>query len=213
MDEILTRFHDRNSSFSMLDKLNKNSNFALEELPSDDSDYILIKNCFENTMDVTNLVKTYKIYRVNKLDESDETSEEKTANLLLFHGTNLESAVGILDTDFKPSAEGAYGPGVYLTESSLCAMVASRQKVGLVSLNDYLNIDTLDINAQNKKIHFIFVNEVLQSEKLERKIVEDRPTEKTDTPRQYQFEKHIKKGTTLKNSEKDYKNDSCGRKS
>ena len=31
---------------------------------------------------------------------------------MLFHGTSLDSAFGILEEDFKPSTKGAFGPGV-----------------------------------------------------------------------------------------------------
>ena len=91
-----------------------------------------------------------KIYRVLNR-KSDDTSEDKSNNILLFHGTNVSSAVGILEKGFKPSNKGLYGPGVYLTASSNLAMQFSSYK---------------SQKSDKKKEFVVLVNEVLDSEKL-----------------------------------------------
>ena len=106
--------------------------YAIQQVVSTNDDYILIKKCFEATM--LNCVKANvrKIYRAvirgNK-------SEQKSDNLMLFHGTTRANVVGILEEGFKPSTEGKHGPGVYLTECSSAAVTFSSKKVS--GLTDY----------------------------------------------------------------------------
>ena len=94
-------------------------------------------------------VKTDKIFRVKKRN-SRETNKRKNNNILLFHGTDIDSAVGILEGGFKPSTEGKFGPGVYLTASSNVAASYSVAKS----------------RQQQNKLFRMFVNEVLESKKL-----------------------------------------------
>ena len=53
---------------------------------------------------------------------------KKSDNILLFHGTSVTNAVGILEKGFKSSTSGLHGPGVYLTASSHLAMEYSFKK-------------------------------------------------------------------------------------
>ena len=61
--------------------------------------------------------KNFQIYKVIK-QNNKETVDEKSNNLMLFHGTSQESAAGILKNGFKNSEEGFFGKGVYMIESS-----------------------------------------------------------------------------------------------
>ena len=79
-------------------------------MESTNDDYKLIKKSFE---DPRKKVEAHKIYRV-KQRISDGTDEKKSDNML-FHGTNIDGAVGILEKGFKPSKGGSFGPGVYLS--------------------------------------------------------------------------------------------------
>ena len=53
-------------------------------------------------------VETHKIYRVIERN-SDETSKQN--NKLLFHGTNIDSGLGMLEEGFKPSTRGSSDQG------------------------------------------------------------------------------------------------------
>ena len=87
-----------------------------------------------------------------------------------------------------------------MTESSSCA--------GDFSLNKVV------CNKWNLKdgLLFIFINEILESEKIEEIVVEEKFTPKTDSPRKNQFEKYVIKGTAQKHSVDTYEQDSNGRK-
>ena len=104
----------------------EDSTYFLREMRTKDKDYKLIKKCFVDQMlkpDTPHLsfdVYKIKIYRVKKR-ECKEKGKHVNGNLLLFHGTNHESTVGILEKGFKPSTMGMYGRGVYLTERSYTA--------------------------------------------------------------------------------------------
>ena len=88
---------------------------------------------------------------------------------MLFHGTSCDTAVGILEKGFNPSTKGKYGPGVYLTKRSRCAIEYSVVKncefrKTECSKNYTFNGETLEL--LNKKENIIFVNEILESETL-----------------------------------------------
>ena len=132
-----------------------NSNYALEELRSGGHDFNLIKKCFSTKVIrfdkfASSKEFTMKVYRVINR-KSNDTREDKSNNILLFHGTNVSSAVGILEKGFKPSNKGIYGPGVYLTASSRSAMQFSSNK---------------GQKSDKKKEFVVLVNEVLDSENL-----------------------------------------------
>ena len=161
---------------------------------------------FEKTRWVGEKLETYKIHRVTRRGV-DETSEEKRDNLMLFHGTNRDNAVAILNTGFKPSSEGYFGPGVYLTASPSCATLSSTASVvksRVICIKEHLNSNLL----------FAFVNEVLESENLKKVVLERDVTNKTDDRRQNQFEKYIVKGSLSaeKKYNATYGRDSSGRK-
>ena len=148
---------DMNSDImNMVDKYDEDSMYVLEEIPSTDDDYKLIKKCF--TEKTYNLIMysyyetlTMKIYRVNKRS-SAETTNQKSDNLMLFHGTTHDNAVGILEKGFKPSTKGLHGPGVYMTASSGRARVFSRRNI---------------FDLFKRKESTVVVNEIVESETLE----------------------------------------------
>ena len=67
------------------------------------------------------------MYNIKK--RKNDNKDEESINTLLFHGTNVTNAVGILEKGFKSSTSGLHGPGVYLTASSHLAMEYSIKKV------------------------------------------------------------------------------------
>ena len=125
----------------------------------------------------------------NKNDDvkaADDVCDGKTENLLLFHGTSLENSVGIIEEGFRPSEKGRFGPGVYLTASSACAMgyaiTRSQDKKLLVP-------NSIAWGQQPPNMmHCVFVNEVLESEKL--KVLEWSDPDST----KYQFAKYLEMG-------------------
>ena len=195
-----------NKEFIKNDSTSENSEYFIEEMSPKQKDYKLIKKCFKDTMlkhygsrQTTLEVVEIKIYRVNKRN-NNEKIEQKSNNLLLFHGTCCKNSVGILNEGFKPSIEGIYGPGVYLTESSFRAVDFSQIK----------SREELDecFDEHNRKVSFVFVNEILDSDKL--KVINAKDKVKvtfTKTPRKNQFEKYIKSGCD-KNIKHTYQKDS-----
>ena len=97
----------------------------------------------------TRTVKTEKIFPVKKRN-SGETNKRKYYNILLFRGTNLDIAVGILEEGFKPSTGGKFRPAVYPTASS----------------NVTASYSVAKSRQQQNKLFRMFVNEVLESKKL-----------------------------------------------
>ena len=158
-------------------------------------------------------VKTHKIYRV-KQRISDGTSEEKSDNMLLFHGTNFDGAVGILEKGFKPSTGGLFGPGVYLSSSSSCSVSYSVSKTeyengyyhGIIS-----NSKKSSFTVKQKQLLNVFVNEVLESEKL--KVVKCHWNEPYSSyySHKYQFARYIDDETKEKRTNETYEKDSNGR--
>ena len=196
---ITASFEMPSAALNMVGKYAENSVFALQEMVSTNDDYILIKKCFEETTLNDYELNISKIYRVGK---HGETSEQKSDNLMLFHGTSRVNAVGILEEGFKPSSRGKHGPGVYLTDISSCAGDYSLKKC----LKNVLNPYSKDL------LMFIFLNEILESEKIEEIVVEIEIPGKTASPRKHQFEKYVKKGTAKKHSDDTHEQDSNGRK-
>ena len=189
---IFAQLKSTSTTFGMVDKYDKNSKYTLNEMVSTNDDYMLIKKYFEETMSNVPMFQCQisKIYRVLI---RDKTSERKSDNILLFHGTTSKNAVGILEEGFKSSIQGKHGPGVYLTEFSSCAVNFAVEKIISIIFNNLL----ADINDN---LTFIFVNEILESEKLEEIVVEKTVTGKTASPRKNRFEKYIRRGTAAMNS-------------
>ena len=191
-----------NATMKLLESYSKNSMYFLDELLPEDDDYGLIKKCFVDKMQKpcsksrSIKVSELKIYRVIHR-ENNEKDKQQSDNLLLYHGTDFDSTVGILDKGFKPSISGLYGPGVYLTERSLCATLFSVRKNGE---NEAYNKWKENLKFGNKtefkfkKENFIFVNEILESKELKNKTVSKQNSSlKTSLKRKRRFEKYTLK--------------------
>ena len=116
---------------------------------------------------------------------------------MLFHGTNQKGVEGILKQGFKNSKKGWFGQGVYMTDCSDKAQ-------------DYCTDDDGCGDC------YIFVNEVLNSEKLQKKQQTLKFTYECsgydqDTKPDNPFENHVFRHDEQL-VEEDYKNDSIGRK-
>ena len=182
---VNARVKSASAAFDMVYKYDKNSMYTLKKMASTNDDYVLIKKYFEATILGAPEAQISKIYRVTKRGIGVRR-EQKSDNIMLFHGTSSRNGIGIVEQGFKPSVLGKYGPGVYLTEFSSCAESFAREK----------NIDHIKQKTDKRnELEFIFVNEILESEKLEEIVVEERVIGKTASPRKNQFEKYIRSGT------------------
>ena len=126
--------------------------YHLELLDDNNSDCKLLRdslglnnkenNCFAR------LKRKHKKPNFYKLKAPDEDVKESSdiPSLLLLHGTKAPNVEGILKEGFKPSREGKFGPGVYLTDSFEMAF-----KYGHCFVND---------EGVPKKSCYVFVNKV-----------------------------------------------------
>ena len=180
--------------------------YNLKRLDLNAGEFEFIKEFFDLTIDPVGSfkevcqIKDFCIYKVFE-NNPRKTEDKKSNNLMLFHGTIKESATGILKTGFKNSESGWFGKGVYMTE---CSDIA----------HDY----SMDINADNlggtRFFNYIFVNEVLESEKLQVHTLKGDPLEMDEDNTAdllHPFQKHVRPYSP-QSTEEDYKKDLMGRK-
>ena len=131
-------------------KSSKASKYEQEEISSDKEEYKFVKSFFDTTKNVFRRKSSPKEFKVFKITENNPltTLNDKRNNLMLFHGTTMKGVEGILKQGFKNSKKGWFGQGVYMTDCSDKAQ-------------DYCTDDDDDCGDC-----YIFVNEVLNSEKL-----------------------------------------------
>lgn len=184
----------------------KSFKYNLKRLDLKTEEFKFIKEFFDLTIDPAHgfknvfQIKDFRIYKV--LENSPrKTEDKKSNNLMLLHGTKKENATGILKTGFRNSESGWFGKGVYMTDCSYTAQ-------------DY----SIDYSADNlggtRFFNYVFVNEVLESEKLQIhtydgdifEMDEDNTAELT-----HPFQKHVRPHS-LQPTERDYKEDILGRK-
>ena len=95
--------------------------YKLKPLKDNEPDYKLLKNAFDSDGTEHNLLKKCKIkdLKIHKIVSTDNTEENEGngEHLLLLHGTKGQNIQGILKEGFKPSTDGTYGTGVYMTNS------------------------------------------------------------------------------------------------
>ena len=139
---------------------NKSWKYDLKKLESTSYEFKIVEHFFKTTSSIFPLFPgIFKKFQIWKVIEQNEkaTADEKSNNLMLFHGTNQKGVTGILENGYKNSKEGKFGKGVYMTESSNTASSYSYWSMNYSFLNFLFS----------KSSHFIFVNEVLNSENLE----------------------------------------------
>ena len=209
------KFDYFNSNRTLVDQYDKHSKYILEEMESTNDDYKLIKKSFKCAMYnwyTRYKYKAHKIYRV-KQRITDETGEKKSDNMLLYHGTSFDGAVGVLEKGYKASTGGTYGPGVYLSASPSCSVSYSVNKTsrhgyyhGIIS-----NSKKSSFTVKQKQLLNVFVNEVLESEKL--KVVKCHWNEPYSSyySHKYQFARYIDDETKEKRTNETYEKDSNGR--
>ena len=116
---------------------------------------------------------------------------------MLFHGRSRKGAARILKEGYRNSECGWFGKGVYMTDCSDTALMYS-----VIPSNS-------DCSETN---YFIFVNEVLESEKLQTfEFNSSDEMKNIDTPLKNPFNKHINKSSPQATYE-NYKDDFVWRK-
>ena len=114
---------------------------------------------------------------------------------MLFHGTSRCGVIGILNRGFKNSKDGWFGSAVYITDCSY-----NVQRYTMRNTHEY---------------NFIFVNEVLESEKLQTFEFDIFGIKQNGNPLKNTFNKHIRNFNGKKSAqtaEEYYKRDVKGRK-
>lgn len=174
--------------------------YDLRKLESTSDEFILVKTFYDTTKNsrsrgVKLPEQNFQICKV--IDNTSITTvKENSNNLMLFHGTNRKGATAILKQGFKNSEKGWFGKGIYMTD---CATTARGYSCVWQS-------------KKSKKYNSIFVNEVLESEKLQTFEFDIcKPMKDIDTPLKNQFNKHIDKSSPQA-KEWNYKKDRVGRK-
>ena len=92
---------------------------------------------------------------------------------MLFHGTSEKGATGILKEGFRNSEKGWFGKGVYMTDCSCTAF------------------NYASMAEDNSNIRYIFVNEVLVSEKMQIFEFDQNYAKEVSTKPKHPFEKHV----------------------
>ena len=175
--------------------------YNLQLLKETSDEFKLVKDFFNTTstghhFNSLELSQVYKVIEKNTKD----TDNVKSSNLMLFHGTSEKGVAGILKTGYRNSARGRFGRGVYLTESSDVASVYSGR-------------------GNHENDYFMFVNEILESQKLRTVFHEDSSVQSTlnsrhmysfftpvDELRDVEFTKYVNK-SNMKIGEEQYKKD------
>ena len=140
-----------------MENINKDSwKYNLQLLEEASNEFKFVKEFFHSTSTKnSDYGKTLELLQVYKVIEQNKKIKEcvKSSNLMLFHGTSKKGVAGILETGYTNSVKGDFGRGVYLTESSDLASIYSGGR------NPSPN--------EGRKINFMFVNEILESQKLQ----------------------------------------------
>ena len=180
-------------------KTDESSKYDYEKLDPASEEFNFLKETFMSTyfgLLICLKFNNFHIYKVNERNPVN-TAVKPVNNLMLFHGTSYKGVTGILREGFRNSEKGWFGKGVYMTD---CSEVAIRYAA---------------YNAEYSfSNYFIFVNEVLESEKLQtftfdRNVMYERGD--VSTQPKHQFEKHISK-LSLIPTKKDYTVDVEGRR-
>ena len=180
---------------------NNTYKYTTEELSKDKEEFKFVKSFFETTFiksedfastKLSSLIDV-KVYKVSENHPSKKLAIKRN-NLMLYHGTNEIGVKGILKDGFKNSKKGWFGQGVYMTDCSDRACLYSSSPM------------------QDEFKYYVFVNEVLESKKLqtfEYENFNDMTLEHFSPD--FQFEKHIPEGSKQP-AECEYKEDAEGRR-
>ena len=137
-----------------MENINKDSwKYNIQLLEETSDEFKLVKDFFHTTSTAnSDYGKSFEISQIYKVIQQNkkETDGVKSSNLMLFHGTGKKGVAGILETGYRNSVKGDFGRGVYLTESSDLASVYSGGR-----------------EVVTGKTRFMFVNEILESQKLQ----------------------------------------------
>ena len=175
---------------------NKSYKFGVSRLQPESEEFKTVKEFFDKSRIFENVPAMEPIFNfcLFKVFEYRPTKVKHQNNLMLLHGTSENFVNGILKNGFLNSKNGWYGKGVYMTDCVNIARTYSKAKCF-------------------SKYQCIFVNEVLESEKLQIIKFESILSIKdvNNVADICQFHKHINRKSPQP-AETDYKKDSLGRK-
>ena len=102
----------------------KGFKYDLQKLDSKLDEFLLVKKFFNITIKksvhvykdniYSHQLKDFEIHKVMTDSKPARGVNEKSNNLMLFHGTDEKGANGILKEGFKNSSFGRFGQGVYM---------------------------------------------------------------------------------------------------
>ena len=172
-----------------------NWKYKVQLLETTSNEYKFVENIFKTHTTDSFFVNSdkFRFYKVVEQNAKRKNNEEKSNNLMLFHGTNKRGVHGILQNGFRNSKEGFYGQGVYMTEYVTTAL--------MYSFTIFLK-------------YCVFVNEVLESEKIKTEYVGSFSNlflDDVPTPIKNPFTKYVIK-SNVKSLDENYIQDPKGRK-
>ena len=129
--------------------------YALNPMsPSSTKEYTRLFKSSTNQFVTPYNVEDVYLYEVTGANEMvNQQQAVHWDNRILYHGTTLEGAAGILHQGFRDSPSGFFGSGVYMTESSGVAV-------------NYSYMRNKAYNVPKKNVKYVFANEVLNSYQL-----------------------------------------------
>ena len=159
-------------------KTDKSFKYDYEKLDPASEEFNFLKETFMSTF----LFKGYtgtEVAHMYKVNERNLVKNEgkKSNNLMLYHGTNQKGVTGILKEGFRNSEKGWFGKGLYMTD---CSEVA-------------LGYSNKDMNSYDR--YFVFVNEVLESEKLQTFNSDSKDITDVSIKTKHQFKKYTNKSS------------------
>ena len=133
----------------------KSFKYYHEKLDSTSEEFKFLEGFFDKSTNGDSLGRfTLNEFQIFKVKENipNKAVNVNYNNLMLFHGTSEKGATGIFKEGFKNSERGWFGQGVYMTDCSDVAFDYS---------SNYYNWNC------SRSLIYIFVNEILESEKLQ----------------------------------------------
>ena len=157
-------------------KTDKSFKYDYEKLDPALEEFTFLKKTFMTTYFGIFPYLKFNNFHIYKVIEGNlvNTVVKPVNNLMLYHGTSVEGATGILKEGFRNSEKGLFGKGVYMTD---CSEVAFSYAASIAN------------SGLSKS--FIFVNEVLESEKMQSFEHDVKNVKYGSTKPNNQFEKHF----------------------
>ena len=192
-------------------KTDKYFKYDYEKLDPTLEEFKFLKETFLTTsfgLPIDIIANGFHIYKVNERNFV-KTAVKKRINLMLYHGTSKKGATCILKEGFRNSEKGWFGKGVYMTDCSNTAFIYSFRAD--MNSSNRLEFIYAILAGQFSNDGYIFVNEVLESEKMQTFEFDPENTKDLSIQPKHQFKRHICR-SNLQPTEKNYMVDFEGRR-